>query len=161
MPELAIADFIVLDRHPFPAAHRTLGDPFGAPRDGGRVHLGEDYPMPVGTPIYAPRAGVAVAVNNPSGSFGTYVCIDIPHCPWYMLFAHCERAVVGPGEDVVAGQVVAYSGNTGLSTGPHVHAGICRDTVFDLRVESYARLTDFPLRAAWEREVEAYMRGER
>ena len=157
---LALADFAVVERHPFPAGFRLIGDGFLAPRDPPlSVHLGEDYPMPAGTPIYAPFGGVAVSVNNPSGSFGTYVCIDVPHTPWYVLFAHCARTVVDTGEDIVAGQIIAYSGNTGLSTGPHCHVGVCRNTTFTLDPADYVAFSEFPIRADFDRRIEQLLRG--
>lgn len=92
-------------------------------------HRGIDIGCPVGTPVYAPAAGV-VYDHQGDGSFGVNVAIDHPGTPWYSIYAHLSQALVGPGQAVEAGQLIALSGNTGLSSGPHVHWQVCRVSWF-------------------------------
>lgn len=103
------------------------GGRFGAPRSGGtRQHAGLDFAVPEGTPIVAARAGTVVAVGW-RGGYGFTVALDHEH-GWSTLYAHLqERRVVTPGESVIAGEVVGVSGNTGRSTGPHLHFEIRRN----------------------------------
>lgn len=91
-----------------------------------------DIAMPVGTPLYAARAGIVMAVDNDFYRGGTdnqvfrsrANSIRILHDDGSMaLYAHLqlEQAQVNPGMSVKAGQLLAYSGNTGYSSGPHLH----------------------------------------
>ena len=97
-----------------------------SPRDIVRItqpwnppeHYGTDYSCYVGTPILAAEAGVAYP-REQSGGFGRYVVVETP--THYVYCAHLSEWWVKEGERVVAGQVIGLSGNTGRSTGPHVH----------------------------------------
>ncbi|ASK32910.1 peptidase M23 (plasmid) [Alcanivorax sp. N3-2A] len=87
----------------------------------GRVspHLGTDFAMPVGSPVEAPADGVVKQVVHHALA-GNYVVID--HGDGYQTrYLHLSRIKVRPGDTVHQGQVLAYSGNTGRSTGPHLH----------------------------------------
>ena len=104
-------------------------------------HDGIDIAAPVGTPVVAPRDGVVVAVGT-SSSWGNFVRLS--HDDGYVSFmAHLHRATVAVGEPVYQGQRVAYSGNTGRSTGPHLHFGLFRDGQY---VDPYYYV-DLPVRA--------------
>ncbi|MDY6322987.1 MAG: peptidoglycan DD-metalloendopeptidase family protein [Succinivibrio sp.] len=84
-----------------------------------RPHLGTDFGMPVGTPIIAPADGVVVTASF-TRSTGYYVVLR--HRGAYStVYMHLSRISVKPGQSVKAGAVIARSGNTGLSTGPHLH----------------------------------------
>lgn len=85
------------------------------------LHTGVDYGMPIGTPIYAPADGVAYYVNNGyNGGYG--VMLKLEHSFGFSTFyAHLSKIAVQKGDFVRRGQVVAYSGNSGRSTGPHLH----------------------------------------
>ena len=101
-----------------PQGYRT--DPFT-----GKVsyHNGTDISAPEGTPILAAADGtvtIANATDSWGGSYGYYVKID--HGGGLTtLYAHCSNICVTVGQQVLAGQVVAYVGQTGRATGPHLH----------------------------------------
>jgi murein DD-endopeptidase MepM/ murein hydrolase activator NlpD len=90
-----------------------------------------DIVMPVDTPIYAARTGIVMEVNNDYYNSGTKKAyksransIRILHDDGSMaIYAHLalEKAQVYPGLKVAVGQLLGYSGNTGFSTGPHLH----------------------------------------
>lgn len=85
----------------------------------GRGHKGIDIAGPVGTHIYAAQSGTAKVVKN-GGAYGIYVEVD--HGNGYVTrYAHCSAVAVKNGQKVSAGQVIAYVGNTGRTTGPHLH----------------------------------------
>lgn len=88
-----------------------------------RMHNGIDMSCPVGTPIYATRAGTVTAASYQEGGAGNYVSIS--HGDGFAsVYMHMTHYIVSPGQTVAAGQVIGYVGNTGLSTGPHLHFGI-------------------------------------
>lgn len=96
---------------------------------GSYLHRGVDFGVPTGTPVFAPAAGRVSPMSN-DGSFGIAVCIDHLDTPWYSLYAHLSEAWVNEGQMVTAGQVIGLSGNTGMSTGPHLHWQVCRWNTF-------------------------------
>ncbi len=87
-----------------------------------QFHPGVDLRAPVGTPIYAPADGVVeFAGYNATNGFG-YVVIIEHNFGFKSRFAHMSRKdVVKEGEFIKKGTLIGYSGNTGLSTGPHLH----------------------------------------
>jgi murein DD-endopeptidase MepM/ murein hydrolase activator NlpD len=84
-----------------------------------RPHEGIDVSAPMGAPIVAPAGGVVMAVRRETG-YGNVLEIDHGF-GITTKYAHCSRIVVRPGQKVKRGQVIANVGNTGLSTGPHLH----------------------------------------
>jgi len=98
--------------------------PFGQRRSygGGPVtsyHTGHDYGADAGTPILAPITGT-VALAEPLQVRGNVVILD-HGLGVYSGFWHLSRIDVTPGQTVGEGEVVGLVGNTGLSTGPHLH----------------------------------------
>jgi len=93
------------------------------PRDllGMSFHHGMDIGCPIGTPVHACADGIVVD-RNMSRSIGLYVQID--HGAYKSIYMHNSSIEVQVGQEVKAGDVIAYSGNTGQSTGPHCHIGI-------------------------------------
>ena len=84
-----------------------------------RPHEGIDVSAPMGAPIVAPAAGIVMRVARETG-YGNVLEID--HGNGIVTkFAHCSRIMVREGQHVTRGQTVAAVGNTGLSTGPHLH----------------------------------------
>jgi murein DD-endopeptidase MepM/ murein hydrolase activator NlpD len=91
----------------------------------GSAHNGVDMGTPVGTKIYAPLTGTVRNIGNTDAvpgcySWGKWVLIDHPN-GLSSMFAHLSQQSVVAGQVVQTGDVVGYSGNTGYSTGPHLH----------------------------------------
>ena len=92
-----------------------------------KTHGGTDIAAPLGTPILAAADGVVVAAtwHNTSGYY-----VRIKHNDTYStLYAHCSVLYVTAGQEVKQGQVIAYCGSTGYSTGPHLHFEIIQNGV--------------------------------
>ncbi|WP_367237468.1 peptidoglycan DD-metalloendopeptidase family protein [Pseudomonas sp. Rh2] len=140
-------------RYPFP----WKGGPFRLTQgpNGRFSHFGPkgryamDIAMPEGTPIIAARGGVVVRIENnqsgrgtnPSGNF-----VRILHPDGTMgVYLHLMRGsvVVAEGQQVVVGQALAKSGNTGNSTGPHLHFVVQRNV--GLALESIPFQFDRPI----------------
>lgn len=86
-----------------------------------RMHKGVDFAAPMGTPILAAGSGVVESATR-LGQYGKY--IKIKHNATYSTaYAHASRFAKGikPGYKVTQGQVIAYVGKTGVTSGPHLH----------------------------------------
>lgn len=88
------------------------------PRASG-FHGGVDLGMPTGTTLCAPRKGKAYVQNEGNKSYGLWIKIVAGDVSIYM--AHLSKALVSTGQTVTPGQVIAKSGNSGSSSGPHLH----------------------------------------
>ncbi|MFI6105693.1 M23 family metallopeptidase [Streptomyces sp. NPDC051310] len=87
-------------------------------------HSGQDFAVPVGTPVKAAHSGVVVKAGPNGGGDGPAYgnAIVIKHANGtYSQYAHLSKINVGIGKTVKTGQVIAKSGNTGNSSGPHLH----------------------------------------
>lgn len=82
-------------------------------------HQGVDIGVPVGTPVVAPDNGTVISAGNAGSRAGIGVVIQSGN-QVHKLF-HLSQVKVSAGDMVKKGQVVALSGNTGRSTGPHLH----------------------------------------
>lgn len=121
---------------PFPA-HIPVTSPFvrNRPVPAGTAdfngtgyydHTGIDYGAPCGTPIYAPADGNVIIAGQTNVVFGGGNVLYISHGVMQgnalmTVFYHNASVIVGAGQNVKQGQLVAYSGNTGNSTGCHAH----------------------------------------
>ena len=111
------------DRRPFAGEYR-LTSHFNLRRRHpvtGRVapHYGTDWAMPIGTPILAPADGRVTRVETHPVA-GRFIVIE--HGQGYSTrYLHLSRSLVRPGQRVTRGERIALSGNTGRSTGPHLH----------------------------------------
>lgn len=88
----------------------------------GRMHEGNDFACPVGTPVAAMSSGTVITTGWENG-YGNMIAIRY----WdgtVSLFAHLSQVTTTVGAAVTSGQIVALSGNTGHSTGPHLHLEI-------------------------------------
>ena len=94
----------------------------------GRTHTGIDLGAPTGTPIKA-AAGGTVIFSGWKGTLGKLVVISHGNGV-QTYYAHCSSLLVSSGDTVSAGQLIAKMGNTGRSTGPHLH--------FEIRVNGSA-----------------------
>lgn len=85
-----------------------------------KMHHGMDFVAPVGTPIYATADGV-VQVSSPSfHGYGKYIKIDHGY-GYKTIYAHLNSLNVKRGQQVKRGEIIGTLGNTGISTGPHLH----------------------------------------
>lgn len=91
-------------------------DPFTGAVDG---HSGMDLAVPTGTAVRSALDGIVTAARYDS-SYGYYVHIDHGN-GLSTLYAHCSQLLVQAGQSVQAGGIIALSGSTGRSTGPHLH----------------------------------------
>lgn len=92
-------------------------DPFTGKTKG---HSGMDLAVPTGTPIRAALPGTVTVSTYNQGGYGYYVMID--HGGGLVtLYGHCSQLIARVGRTVQAGDVIALSGSTGRSTGPHLH----------------------------------------
>lgn len=86
-------------------------------------HNGVDYGLPLGTPLLAPGSGEVWEVEYDPAGFGYYVKLRTPEGEDWLLAHMGLHHLPRPGEWVAEGGVVGFSGNSGMSTGPHVHLG--------------------------------------
>ena len=95
----------------------------------GRMHEGIDVAVPEGTPVRSAKGGTVILASY-YGGYGNYICVDhgggLSTC-----YAHLSGYASSTGQRVSRGQVIGYSGNTGSSTGPHLH--------FEVRINGAAQ----------------------
>jgi len=101
-------------------------------------HNGLDLRCKVGTPLFAPIGGKVKIGNSPSG-YGLY--IKIRGGTKQIVLAHLSDVLVKDGDYVHAGDKIAESGNTGFSSGPHLHLGMKelirgQEDIFDWKVKN-------------------------
>jgi murein DD-endopeptidase MepM/ murein hydrolase activator NlpD len=85
-----------------------------------RMHNGQDFEVPYGTEVYATGDGTIVESGYSHGGFGN--CIVIDHGYGYQtVYGHLSEIKVAKGQNVLRGDLIGISGNTGLTTGPHLH----------------------------------------
>lgn len=94
--------------------------------NGKIYHAGDDIGCPEGTPLYAPIGGTVTFAqgiyrDGKLASYGNCVKIKSDDGKYLVILGHCSKLVVKAGETVTQGQLVAYSGSTGNSSGPHCH----------------------------------------
>lgn len=116
----------------------------------GRMHTGLDFNARIGTPVIA--TGDGEIVTNAHGEGGYGICVNINHGHGFVTkYAHLSKMLVKPGQKVKRGQVIAYSGNTGYSTGPHLHYEVIKNGVkidpinyfyADLSIQDYKKLKE-------------------
>jgi murein DD-endopeptidase MepM/ murein hydrolase activator NlpD len=92
----------------------------GYGRRWGRMHKGIDIGAPIGTPIVAVANGEVITAGWNSGGFGNLVKIEHPDGT-VTLYAHNNKILVRKGQFVQQGEQISELGNTGRSTGPHLH----------------------------------------
>lgn len=119
-----------------------ISSPFGQRKDPvtgelGKMHNGVDFACPTGTDVFAMKSGKVIAAGwwstNHSSGYGKYIMImheDVDGKKNSTIYAHLDEILVKLKDQVKIGQKIALSGNTGKSTGPHLH--------FELRFDDRA-----------------------
>ena len=93
-----------------------------------KFHSGMDFAAPVGTQIFAPGDGVVVSEESNYWGYGNMLTID--HGYGYKTqYAHLSKFAVRKGQKVKRGQLIGYVGNTGKSTGSHLHYEVLKNDV--------------------------------
>jgi murein DD-endopeptidase MepM/ murein hydrolase activator NlpD len=105
-------NFRLGDRYAFRAIHPVLGTP--------RMHNGQDFKVPYGTEVFATGDGIVVESGYSTGGFGNYVVIDHDY-GLSTLYGHLSQILVPKGLNVKRGDLIGKSGDSGLSSGPHLH----------------------------------------
>jgi murein DD-endopeptidase MepM/ murein hydrolase activator NlpD len=92
-------------------------------------HTGIDFAVPQGTDVIAVAPGV-IANSNWGKAYGIQLVQEVLHKDkkFYVIYAHLSKALVKVGDKVVKGQHIGESGNTGNSSGPHLHFEV-RDNI--------------------------------
>jgi murein DD-endopeptidase MepM/ murein hydrolase activator NlpD len=113
-----------------------------------KFHAGLDFTAPAGTPVYATADGTVNESGYNAGGYGNRVIIN-HNFGYETLYAHLVRIKARTGQQVRRGEVIGWVGNTGKSTGPHLHYEVHKnktpvDPVYyfynDLNPEQYDRL---------------------
>lgn len=102
-------------------------------------HNGADFGAAIGTPVKSALNGVVVGTGNTDAypgcySFGKWVMVKHPN-GLSTIYAHLSVIKAVEGQSVATGEVIGYSGNTGYSTGPHLHLGVYATQ--GVRIEKY------------------------
>ena len=119
----------------WPLSSVYITSPFGI--RWGKMHNGMDFRASVGTPVKAAADGVVAGTGDtdvqcPGVSFGRFVLIKYDN-GLASTYGHLSLIKVSKGQRVSRGEVVAYSGNTGYSTGPHLHVSIYPKDAVDVK----------------------------
>jgi hypothetical protein len=85
-----------------------------------RMHTGVDFTAPRGTPVYATGNGKAIRPDVGMTGYGLFIVIDHGY-GYKTVYAHLSKVLVKPGQKVTRGEIIGYVGNSGVSTGPHLH----------------------------------------
>ena len=85
-----------------------------------KFHPGLDFTAPQGTPVYATADGVIEIAGNLGNGYGNHIVIDHGYS-YNTLYGHLFRIKAKIGQRVKRGEVIGHVGNTGKSTGPHLH----------------------------------------
>lgn len=103
----------------------------------GKWHNGIDIGAPLGTTIVAPDDGIVLNTGNQDqycrkGAYGKYIVVRHPN-NLVTLFAHLSQMSVSPGSQIKRGDTIGYVGNTGYSTGSHLHFTVYDGNSFSMR----------------------------
>ena len=139
---------------------RQLASGFGYRRDPfyhtPSFHPGMDFTAAVGAEIYATANGTVALIKTEPWGYGNHIIIN--HGNGYTtLYGHLSRTIVRPGQKIKRGQLIGYVGNTGRSTGSHLHYEVRKfnnplNPAFfyrnDLTDEQYQRMIELSQREA-------------
>lgn len=109
---------------------------------GMKGHNGIDWGIKVGVPLFAPCDGKVLVKDSGKGGYGLHIKIRSHHGAREVVLGHLSEVFVKSGDNINAGDKIALSGNTGFSTGPHLHMGYrklvpARGDIFTWQVENY------------------------
>jgi len=113
-----------------------------------KFHTGLDFSAPQGTPIYATAQGVIRIAGNLGNGYGNHVVINHGY-QYSTLYGHMYKIKVRAGQSVKRGEVIGYVGNSGKSTGSHLHYEVLKgkkhlDPIYffynDLTPEQYQQI---------------------
>lgn len=113
-----------------------------------KFHPGLDFTAPQGTPVYATADGIVRVAGNLGNGYGNHIIIDHGYA-YNTLYGHLFRLKAKRGQSVKRGEVIGYVGNTGKSTGPHLHYEVIKgkkhlDPIYffynDLTPEQYQQI---------------------
>ena len=102
----------------WPLSHVEISSPYG--ERSGKFHQGIDLRAPMKTPVYAACDGTVVYVGAKIRGYGRMIVLKHPG-NYYTVYAHHSKNVAKMGRTVKKGDLIAYSGRTGHSSGPHLH----------------------------------------
>lgn len=91
-----------------------------------KMHTGMDFTAPVGTAIYATGNGTVSSTEYESKGYGNHLIINHGY-GYQTLYGHLSRIIAKPGQKIKRGDLIAYVGNTGTSTGPHLHYEVIKN----------------------------------
>ena len=120
-----------------------------------KLHTGMDFTAPVGTEIYATGNGTVVKVEKDGRGYGNNVIINHGY-GYQTVYGHMSKFSVRPGQKVKRGDLIGSVGNTGTSTGPHLHYEVHKNGnpvnpvnfyYNDLSPEEYARMLEISSQA--------------
>ncbi len=126
VPEIIVVGTKEKPDYIIPVENYVITSMFG-PR-WGSTHHGVDLGVPVGTEVMAARDGVVIQTGW-NGELGISVSVEHED-KTITRYAHLSESLVQLGDEVQQGEIIAHSGNTGFSTGPHLH--------FEVRVNGEA-----------------------
>lgn len=110
-----------------PLTKAVVSSGFGRPRPSGKIsnrHPGIDIPVKTGTPVLAMADGVVMRSQKTEDGADAGIFVGIQHPLIVSRYMHLSRNLVDVGQEVRKGQVIGYSGSTGLSSGPHLHVDL-------------------------------------
>lgn len=118
---------------PVPEAAITKTSPFGMrkhPKSSTRkMHRGIDLVVPSGTEVYAAADGIVLETQTNKGGYGIKLILSHQN-NLFTTYAHLKSFTVKAGAKVSQGEVIGYAGNTGVSTGPHLHFEVLKGKEF-------------------------------
>lgn len=89
------------------------------------LHNGVDIAAAEGTDVVAAKSGIVTEVRT-SATYGKVIAFETED-GYRVMYAHLSETLAEEGESIRQGQVIARSGNTGLTTGPHLHYSVWKD----------------------------------
>lgn len=137
--QVPATDVINLRGFHMPTKTRLVTSNYGYRKKFGRMHKGMDIHIKMNDTIYAAFDGKVRLTNYEAKGYGNYIILRHPN-KLETVYGHLNRILVKPDQTVKAGQPIALGGNTGRSTGPHLH--------FETRYMGYAinpqAIVDYP-----------------